>query len=331
MRILCFSILLLLSIPSGAQAPDSVSARELERHVHILASDSLRGRGNGHGAQALAADYITREFAKAGLVPFPVFQGFQLPFTLHNGKPVFFDTAVAAPTHMHNVVGMLRGKTRPHELILVMAHYDHLGVDGEGRSSRVYNGANDNASGTAAVLALARYFAQRDDNDRTLLFCAFAGEELGLVGSRLLAGILKPEKVVAGFNIEMIGMAQYGKNRFALTGDSYGNMASLVDRYTKAMGTRRVREASEEKKLFYRSDNYPFAVKGVPAYTFMSSDDDDHCYHSTCDEAKRLDYAHMQSIVRTIAATIVPVSKGEFTPERVNGRRIERGSPFVYY
>lgn len=331
MRILYFSILLLLSIASGAQAPDSVSARELQGHVRVLASDSLRGRGNGHSAQALAADYIATEFKRAGLLPFPALQGFEVPFVQQDGKPVLVDTADAGSTHMHNVVGMLKGKTRPGEIVLVTAHYDHLGVEKQRRGDSVLNGANDNASGTAAVLALARYFAQRGDNDRTLLFCAFAGEELGLLGSKLLAEMIKPEYVVAGFNIEMIGVAQYGRNRFALTGESYGNLAAFVDRYTKPYGTRRVREADPAKHLFYRSDNYPFAARGVPAYSFMSSDDDDPCYHRACDEAKRLDYAHMQSVVRTLAAVVLPVVQGVFTPQRVDGRRLEREAPDLKY
>lgn len=331
MRILCFSIFLLLSITSGAQAPDSVSAGELQRHVQVLASDSLRGRGNGHGAQALAADYIAGEFARAGLQPFPVFQGYLQPFVEKNGELVSLDTAVAHPTHLHNVIGMLKGKTRPNEIVLVTAHYDHMGVQKQRRGDSVLNGANDNASGTAGVLALARYFAQRGDNDRTLLFCAFAGEELGLLGSKLLAGILKPEHLVAGFNIEMIGVAQYGQRRFALIGEEHGNLAAFVDRYTKPFGSRRVAEPHTEKYLFYRSDNYPFAAKGVAAYTFMSSDDDDHCYHLACDEAKRLDYAHMQAVVRTIAAAIYPVGKGVFTPQRLDGAKIRRYAPAGSY
>jgi Zn-dependent M28 family amino/carboxypeptidase len=331
MRILYFSILLLLSITSGAQAPDSVSAGELQRHVQVLASDSLRGRGNGHGAQALAANYITNEFRKAGLQPFPDFGGFQLPFGGQDGAPVAIDTADARTVPMHNVIGMLRGKTRPREIVLVMAHYDHLGVVKQRRGDSVLNGANDNASGTAAVLALARYFAQRGDNDRTLLFCAFAGEELGLLGSKLLAEMIKPEYVVAGFNIEMIGVAQYGENRFTLIGEEHGNLAAFIDRYTKPLGTRRVAEASAEKYLFYRSDNYPFAAKGIAAYTFMSSDDDDPCYHLACDEAKRLDYAHMQSVVRTIAAVLLPVVQGAFTPQRLNGSRVRRYAPAGSY
>lgn len=327
MKLLFLFGLLHISIWSGAQAPDSVSAREIQQHVLFLASDSFRGRGNYHGAQALAADYIAKEFKKAGLQPFPFFPGFQQPFILEQGKPVPIDTADAVPTHMHNVVGMLKGKTRPNELVLVSAHYDHIGVEGS-RGDSVYNGANDNASGTAAVLALARYFAQRGDNDRTLLFCAFAGEELGLLGSRLIAKMLKPEHIVAVVNIEMIGIAQYGKGRFALVGESFGDLARLVDQHTKKGLSQRVREADYEKKLFYRSDNYPFAAKGVPAYTIMSSDDDERCYHSACDEAKRLDYAHMQNVTRTIATTLIAISKGAFTPKRFNPDKLG-DSPIV--
>jgi Zn-dependent M28 family amino/carboxypeptidase len=319
-----FSILLLFSKWSGAQAPDSISPAALEHHVRVLASDSLKGRGNHQPAQALAVRYITGVFEQAGLKPFPAFPGYQQPFTQAGGKVVPLDSAGALFGNLCNVVGMLKGKTQPNEIVIVSAHFDHLGVEKGSRKDSIMNGANDNASGTAAVLELARYFARRGDNDRTLLFCAFGGEELGLLGSQLVAKMLKPESVVAQFNIEMIGMPQYGKNRFCITGASYSDLARFVDAKTKGGATKRVGEALEEKKLFYRSDNYPFAAKGVPAHTFMSSDDDERCYHSPCDDAGRLDYAHMQNLVNSLATVLVPIVKAEFTPRRIRAASLER-------
>jgi Iap family predicted aminopeptidase len=324
MRGVFFISLLLLSITSGAQAPDSISASSIEGHVRVLAADSLRGRGNFHPAQAKAARYIASEFERYGLKPFPFFPGYRQPFIQASGKVVAIDPADALYNNMHNVVGMLKGKSRPQEIVIISAHYDHVGVEHRGSKDSILNGANDNASGTAALLELARYFAQRGDNERTLLFCAFGGEELGLLGSQLVAKQLKPEHVVALINIEMIGVPQYGKNKFALTGSYHSDVAKYIDAQIKGGTSKRVREGAEEKKLFYRSDNYPFAARGVPAHTIMTSDDDDKCYHNVCDEAARLDYAHMQSIVNTIASVVVPMVKGEFTPKRIKADRLER-------
>lgn len=322
MRTAFFVILWLLSLGSGAQAPDFISQAALEQHVRVLAADSLKGRGNHHSAQALAADYITTCFQQAGLKPFLFFPGYQQPFTQTGGKVVPLDSSEALFGNLRNVVGMLKGKSRPNEIVIISAHYDHIGVEKGNKKDSIMNGANDNASGTAAVLELARYFAQRGDNERTLLFCAFGGEELGLLGSQLVAQMLQPEHIVAVFNIEMVGIAQYGKNKFVITGEGYGNLASFVDLQAKKGMARRVREADLEKRLFYRSDNYPFAARGVPAYTFMSSDDDERCYHSVCDEASRLDYAHLSNVAATIAAALVPIAKGEFSPKRIDPERL---------
>src|SRR5688572_15338076 len=106
---------------------------------------------------------------------------------------------------------MLPGRSKPEEFIIYSAHYDHEGMVAGKKKDKIMNGANDNASGTAALLMLAQYFAQRKDNERTLVFCAFAGEEIGLKGSRELAQILDPQKVKAGINLEMLGVPQYGK------------------------------------------------------------------------------------------------------------------------
>jgi hypothetical protein len=326
MRAIYFSILLLFSKGSGAQAPDSISLPALEHHVLVLAADSLKGRGNHHPAQVLAANYIMACFQQAGLKPFPFFPGYQQPFTQAGGKVVPLDSSEALYGNLRNVVGMLKGKSRPTEIVIISAHYDHIGLEKGNKKDSILNGANDNASGTAAVLELARYFAQRGDNERTLLFCAFGGEELGLLGSQLVAKMLKPENVVAQVNIEMIGMPQYGKNRFCITGTAYSDLARFVDGKIKGSVTKRVSEAMEEKKLFYRSDNYPFAAKGVPAHTFMSSDDDERCYHQACDEASRLDYAHMQNLVKALASVLVPIARGEFTPKRINTNSLDRSA-----
>src|SRR5215203_4656914 len=120
--------LLLVSIFSGAQAPDSISMASMKGHVHVLASDSLRGRGNHHPAQALAARYIASEFERYGLRPFPLFAGYQQPFIQAPGRIKAIEPSKALYNDMQNVIGMLKGKSRPQELVIVSAHYDHVGI-----------------------------------------------------------------------------------------------------------------------------------------------------------------------------------------------------------
>lgn len=215
-----------------------------------------------------------------------------------------------------NVVGWLQGKSRPSEVVIFSAHYDHVGII-KSRKDSIMNGANDNASGTTALLLLARYFAGRGDNERTLMFCAFAGEELGLFGSRDLSRRLNPQSIVAMINLEMIGYRGLGKNRVFITGEGLSDLPDMLYRPLRENGIRVVNEPNQEKQLFRRSDNYPFARLGVPAHTIMGSDDDESCYHRPCDEINRMDFPNMINIIRAIAFASKEIISGEKTPGRI--------------
>ena len=126
---------------------------------------------------------------------------------------------------LNNVVGVLPGKTKPDEYVVFSAHYDHLGVSSpaEGvphdNTDSIYNGANDDAAGTTAVIMLAKYFKKLNNNERTLIFATFVAEELGGFGSQYFSKQLPPEKVMAMFNIEMIGTeSKWGANSAYITG-----------------------------------------------------------------------------------------------------------------
>lgn len=219
----------------------------------------------------------------------------------------------------YNLVGMLRGKSKPNEIILFSSHYDHEGVFKRGRKKdSIMNGANDNASGTTALLMLANYFSQRNDNERTLLFCAFAGEELGLLGSKDFAEYIPASSIIAGINLEMIGIPQYGNNNIFITGFNQSSLPGILEKQLAATPVKVKTGPSEEKELFKRSDNYPFVKKGVPAHTIMSSDDDDKCYHQPCDEIKRIDIPHMTTIIKAITIATRTLISGEDTPTRIS-------------
>jgi len=225
----------------------------------------------------------------------------------------------------YNIVGMLPGKSKPKEVILFSAHYDHEGVFNRGkRKDSILNGANDNASGVTALVLLAKYFSQRNDNERSILFCAFAGEELGLLGSKDFVNYFHPSTIIAGINIEMIGIPQYGKNNIFITGYHHSSLPEILEKQLASTPVKVKAGPTEEKELFKRSDNFPFAEKGVPAHTIMSSDDDDKCYHQPCDEVKRINIPHLTTIVKAIAVSTEALINGGETPTRINPSGIKK-------
>jgi len=312
--------LILISASCFAQlSSDSIRQEDLEKTLNYFTADSLKGRGNFTPQLYQAAHFIKNNFQQNGLQTFTGFHGYFQPFLVNNSKATINDSVNGYDPEkvLLNVVGVLEGKSKRGETIIFSAHYDHIGI----KNREVYNGANDNASGTAALLALAGYFASRNDNQRTLIFCAFAGEELGLYGSSAFVPFVNADSVVAVINIEMIGKTSVGKNAFFVTGNAYSDVAKIIEKNLKGKAKVK-REPDVEKELFKRSDNYPFALKGIPAHSIMSSDDSDPCYHSTCDDVKNLDIKNMTNLVRFIAIGTQTLISGIDRPKRIWASRI---------
>ena len=301
--LISFSFFALLHVQTLAQDSSRISISELKHIINVLASDSLKGRGNGTPELRMAGDFINDYFLNIGLQPLPGYNGLRIPFFVSNSATI--------KEPLYNIVGVLPGRSRANEIVMFTSHYDHVGATGIGKDS-IFNGANDNASGTTAVMLLAKYFATRNDNERTLVFCTFAGEELGLIGSRDLAERMNPKEIVALINLEMIGIRQYGRNQVFITGSRESELPWILRKQLKKQGIRVIWE-DETQHLFERSDNYPFALKGVPAHTIMSSDDHDYCYHRPCDQVKRLDLENMRRIVEGVALSVEGLVDGSLT------------------
>lgn len=294
-----------------AQSPvDTIAETRVREVMNVLAGDSLKGRGNGSRDLLKAAAFINGQFQEAGLQPLPGFNSLYHSFHPFKGKKDSLNPE-------YNVVGVLPGKSKPDEYIVFSAHYDHEGLLRGKKKDSIMNGANDNASGTTALLMLARYFSLRNDNERTLVFCAFAGEEIGLKGSRDFVQTFNTEKIKAGINLEMLGVPQYGKKRVFIIGEKYSTLPDILSKRLKAAGLKMIREPDEEKMLFMRSDNYPFVEKDVVFHTIMASDDDEPCYHKPCDEIKRIDISNLTFIIRAIAAGTRSLINGDETPENI--------------
>jgi Zn-dependent M28 family amino/carboxypeptidase len=219
-----------------------------------------------------------------------------------------------------NLVGIIPGKSKPGEYVIFSAHYDHLGIgkpDAAGDS--IYNGANDDASGTTAVITLAKYFSKIHNNERTIIFAAFTAEEIGEFGSAYFSRKLDPDKVIAMLNIEMIGTeSKWGKNSAYITGFDKTDMATILQKNLINSPFSFYPDPYPAQMLFLRSDNATLAKKGVPAHTISTSKmDSEKYYHTQGDGVETLDLGNMTEIIRAIGMSAGSIISGKDTPTRV--------------
>jgi Peptidase family M28 len=228
---------------------------------------------------------------------------------------------------LSNVVGVLPGKSKKDEYVIFSAHYDHLGI---GRPNKdmdsIYNGANDDASGTTAVILLANYFKKLGNNERTIIFAAFTAEESGGYGSQHFSRQFEPSKVMAMFNIEMIGTdSKWGTNSAFITGYEKTDMGKILERNLEGSKFKFYPDPYPDQQLFYRSDNATLARVGVPAHTISTSKmDSEKFYHTQDDEIETLDMNNMAEIIKAIAISSRTIIAGKDTPSRVDTKGLSR-------
>lgn len=220
---------------------------------------------------------------------------------------------------LFNIAGIIPGKTKPNEYVIFSGHYDHLGIITPVKGDSIANGADDDASGTTAVISLAKYYKKLHNNARTLVFVAFTAEEIGEFGSQYFAKTVDPDKVVAMFNIEMIGKAsKFGKNSAFITGYERSDFGKILQKNLKKTGFKFYPDPYPEQDLFYRSDNASLARVGVPAHTISTDQIDiDKLYHTVGDEFSTLDVSNITSTIRAIALSSRTIVAGKDTPARV--------------
>jgi hypothetical protein len=222
---------------------------------------------------------------------------------------------------MTNVVGQLEGSGKADEIVVFSGHYDHLGIEGaDAEGDSIANGADDDASGTTAVIELARYFKSLKKNNRTLIFVAFTAEEIGGFGSKYFSQQLNADKVVAMFNIEMIGKAsKWGQNSAFITGFERSDFGEILQKNLKGTKFEFKPDPYPEQDLFYRSDNATLARLGVPAHTISTDQIDiDKFYHTVDDEFQTLDVANIVATIRAIALSSRTIVDGTDTPKRID-------------
>ena len=226
---------------------------------------------------------------------------------------------------LKNVVGILPGRSKKEEYVVFGCHYDHLGIGKPNKDQdSIFNGANDDAAGVSAVIMLSKYFSQlKEKNERTIIFVAFTAEEIGGFGSRYFSKQLNADKVMAMFNIEMIGTeSKWGTNSAYITGYEKSDMGKILQSNLADSKFHFEPDPYPKQNLFYRSDNATLAALGVPAHTISTAKmeeapNNEANYHKVTDEIGTLDMNNMAEIIKAIAISSKTIVSGKDTPTRV--------------
>lgn len=285
-------------------AVDPVTIRA---HQDYLASSELRGRGSATEDEARAAAYVADRFAAYGLKPAPGRSSFLQAFAVPP-SPITRRQGIPDNAKSRNVIGFLPGTDPAAGYILLSAHLDHLGVV----AGRTYIGANDDASGTTALLELARLLASHGPYRRGILFVAFGTEEAGAVGSRFFAANppVPLRHIVANIEFEMMGSAdpQY-PSRLMMSGYERSDLGALL----RARGAPVVPDPHPEQQFFERSDNYELALVGVVAHA-VSGWVNTPTYHQVSDTNANLDFAYLQRAIQSLVEPIRWLANSEVRP-----------------
>lgn len=275
-------------MPVNATAIDSVA---LMRDISVLAHDSMEGRSAGTEGGAMARRFMERRFREIGLQPVGG-SSYLHPFQ-------FTGRNATSPTDAVNILGMVRGTEHPDRYIVVTAHYDHVGV----REGQIYNGADDNASGSAALLQLARDF-QRRPGRHSIIFAALDAEERGLQGAR--AFVANPpvpkDAITLNINMDMVGRNDAGELYVAGT-YHYPQLLPFVESMAQLAEVKLIPGHDRPgggpgDDWTNSSDHGPFHAAGIPFLYFGVEDHPD--YHRPTDDFERIQPSFYPKAVRTV-------------------------------
>jgi Zn-dependent M28 family amino/carboxypeptidase len=293
--------------PQQQAVMSHISADSLRGHLSFIASDLLEGRATPSRGLDIAAEYIAAQFRRAGLDP--------------AGEQGYFQTTVVKDQPVNNVAAVLRGSdpVLRDTYVILSAHYDHVGMGGRGED-KIYNGANDDGSGTVSVIEIASALAAAPERPkRSILFLAFFGEEDDLIGSRYYAAhpLVPLNRTICDLMLEQIGRtdATNGPQVGVVypTGYDYTDVPAILAEDAPLAGIRIGRDPANAS-YFNRSDNYPLARAGIPALAiYVAGDFAD--YHKPGDEWAKIDYKNMASVDRAIALGLLRLASDRPAPK----------------
>ena len=277
-------------------------ARELPSGPQVRDAESVR---RGASLTAIVSPEVARRLADG-----------KAKLTLH------MPAALERSAKVHNVVGLLRGSdpALAGTYVMLTAHYDHIGTRDTG-SDRIYNGANDDGSGTVSVIEIASALAALNPHPkRSILFATFFGEERGLLGSRYYGRhpVVPLQKTVADLNLEQIGRTDASNGRqvgtATITGFDFSEVPRIVEDAGRLTGVRVYKDEEASDAYFARSDNQALADVGVPAHTLCVAFDYPD-YHGVGDEWQKIDYANMAKVDDAIAIGLLHLASDAPPPK----------------
>jgi hypothetical protein len=293
---------------------NSITQDDLKTLVYKLASDEFEGRRTGENGQKIAAQYLVEFYKNNGIVGANKDSSYLqiIPQTYFRGR---------SKNNSENVVAFIKGSEKPDEYVVISAHYDHEGIEGE----KIYNGADDDASGTSAVLEIAQAFqdAVKAGNGpkRSIIFLNVTGEEEGLFGSKFYTEfpIFPLKNTVANLNIDMIGRVDErhmeDDNYVYLIGadkisTELHDLSEVVNKkYTKLTIDYTYNDENDPNRFYYRSDHYNFAKNGIPVIFYFNGVHED--YHKHTDTADKIRYDLLEKRTQLIFYTAWEIANRE--------------------
>ena len=280
-----------------AKYMNTITPEDLKKHLYIVASDSMEGRDTGTEGQKKAGRYLISQYTANGISYPKAAEGW------YQRVPSEFMSRSFSASKLNdseNIWAYIEGTEKPEELLIISAHYDHVGT----KNGEVYNGADDDGSGTVALLEIAQAFikAKKDGYGpkRSILFLHVTGEEHGLHGSRYYSeNPLYPiANTIADLNIDMIGRRDdihkddgnyiyvIGSDR--LSTDLHNINEAANEKYTHLKLDYTFNARNDPNQFYFRSDHYNFAKKGIPIIFYFNGVHDD--YHQPGDEPQKIEY-----------------------------------------
>ncbi|WP_396209616.1 M28 family metallopeptidase [Flavobacterium sp.] len=275
---------------------NSITPTELSKHLYIIADDNMEGRNTGEPGQKRAGEYLINEYKKNG-ISFPkgasdFYQKVPSEFMKRGFAPKLNDS--------ENIWAFIEGSEKPEEILVISAHYDHVGM----KNGEVFNGADDDGSGTVALLEIAQAFNEAKKQGfgpkRSILFLHVTGEEHGLLGSRFYSEnpLFPIENTIADINIDMIGRRDtlHPKTNnyiYVIGSDRLSSELHIINeevnaKYTQLELDYKYNDRKDPERIYFRSDHYNFAKKGIPAIFFFNGIHAD--YHQSSDTPDKIEY-----------------------------------------
>ncbi len=330
MRKILIGLLALITFSCGSVNPNvtvkesvkekyatEIKAEDLREHLFLLSSDILEGRKTGGKRQKMAVNYFTAYYKHLDLLAPGMY-----PDYTQNIPQEYFEGKSKGPSK--NILAYIEGTEFPNEIIVISAHYDHLGMKGD----EVYNGADDNASGSSAVMELAEAFqmAKKQGNGpkRSILFIHFTGEEIGLYGSKFYMEhpAFSLDSTIVDLNIDMVGRVDekhkdnkeyiylIGSDR--LSQDLHKISQEANKTYTQLKLDYTYDHEEDPNNYYKRSDHYNFAKNNIPVIFYFNGSHSD--YHRITDTADKIDFELLALRTRLVFYTAWEIANRELRP-----------------